>query len=475
MKVRFKDRVALVNTLVAAITTAGVFLLVYGVVFYTSYNHLDSDIQEEAATLFSSLHWSGDSLYTDLLPSREEKEHQHTDVNPAFFQVVNTSGEILYQSANLQLDLLPFDLSVKGKYVFNSQINSKRVRVSQYPLHNEQGAIIGHLCVGVSREESAIVLKNLKTTLLLTFPFVLLVLYLASSLAASTAISPVHQLIRVASQISDATIDQRLPLPGHKDEIYKLANTINDLLWRIESGLHREKQFTSDASHELRTPLAAIRGTLEVLIRKDREPSQYAEKIEQVIRQVDRIDQLLDQLLQLTRLEAGQVQVKKEDIQLFPLFLLQQEKWQPRLDEKRMQFHFDLPPDLCIHTDSGLLERILDNLIDNAIKYGNAGGQITCTWNPESGCLSIHDNGPGIPAEHLPKLFDRFYRTDQSRNARVKGTGLGLSIVKKLTTLLDIRIEVSSHEASGTTFCLFFPVCYCQYFPKKTLLEGMNQ
>ncbi|MBK7409318.1 MAG: hypothetical protein IPJ40_15490 [Saprospirales bacterium] len=161
-------------------------------------------------------------------------------------------------------------------------------------------------------------MKNLGATLLLTFPFVLLVLYLATSLAASTAISPVHQLIQVASGINDATIDQRLPLTEHQDEIYKLANTMNDLLWRIESGLQREKQFTADASHELRTPLAAIRGTLEVLIRKPRAHHQYSEKIQEVIRQVDRITQLLDQLLQLTRLEAGQVMVKKEDIHLFP-------------------------------------------------------------------------------------------------------------------------------------------------------------
>ncbi|MBK7409319.1 MAG: ATP-binding protein [Saprospirales bacterium] len=109
-----------------------------------------------------------------------------------------------------------------------------------------------------------------------------------------------------------------------------------------------------------------------------------------------------------------------------------------------------------------MLELILGNLIDNAIKYGHPKGRITCTWNPQSGCLSLSDDGPGIPQEHLPKLFDRFYRADASRNSRVTGTGLGLSIVKKITLLLDIRIEVQSREAGGATFCLFFPVYSCR-------------
>ncbi|MBK7409317.1 MAG: hypothetical protein IPJ40_15485 [Saprospirales bacterium] len=150
MKVRLKDRIALINTLAATVTTLLVFLLVYAVVYYTSYSHLDGDIREEATTLFNSLHWEGDSLFTDLLPQWENQEHQHTDVNPAFFQVVDKRGSVLYQSANLQLDLLPFDLSLTEVHVYNSLINKKRARVSQYPLHNDQNQVIGHLCVGVS-------------------------------------------------------------------------------------------------------------------------------------------------------------------------------------------------------------------------------------------------------------------------------------------------------------------------------------
>ena len=458
MKVHFKNRIALFNTTAAAVASLLVFILVYFVVFQTSYNHLDADIRQEADEVFRSLAWQEDSIHIDLLPEWEEQEHRQIEVNPTFLQVVEVGGRRLFHSANMLDDHLLFDTTVHHPTFFNSRINDQLVRVGQYPIRNKKKQTIGYLSIGVSRKESTLVLKNLRATLLISFPFLLVVLYLATSVAASQSIAPVNQLIRVASGINDTTIHHRLPLPAHKDEIYSLAATINELLSRIEGGMTREKQFTSDASHELRTPLAAIRGTLEVLIRKPRETEFYEEKVQKVIREVDRMDQLLDQLLQLARLEAGHILVEKEETGLYPFLTQLRDPWIPALEEKQMQLHISVPGDISVYTDPGLLDLILGNLVGNAIKYGNIGGNIHCTWDPDQSCLSVTDDGPGIPAEHIPKLFDRFYRTDESRNSRVKGTGLGLSIVKKLSDLIDIRIEVGSQLDQGATFCLFFPV-----------------
>ncbi|MBK7562085.1 MAG: HAMP domain-containing protein [Chitinophagaceae bacterium] len=123
-----------------------------------------------------------------------------------------------------------------------------------------------------------------------------IVLYIVIYFAASKAIAPVYQLIRAASGINDSNINTRLPLPPNQDELYQLAKTINELLNRIETSIQQQKQFTADASHEIRTPLSAIRGTLEVLLRKKRDPEQYEEKIKDVIGQTERLNQLLDQL-----------------------------------------------------------------------------------------------------------------------------------------------------------------------------------
>ncbi|MBK8491989.1 MAG: hypothetical protein IPL49_14160 [Saprospirales bacterium] len=457
MKVHFKNRIALFNTVAAAVASLLVFTLVYFVVFQTSYNHLDADIRQEADEVFRSIAWQEDSIHIDQLPEWEEQEHRQIEVNPTFLQVVEVGGRRLFHSANMLEDHLLFDTTVHHPTFFNSRINDQLVRVGQYPIRNKKKQTIGYLSIGVSRKESTSVLQNLRATLLISFPFLLVVLYLATSVAASQSIAPVNQLIRVASGINDTTIHHRLPLPAHKDEIYSLAATINELLSRIEGGMTREKQFTSDASHELRTPLAAIRGTLEVLIRKPRETEFYEEKVQKVIREVDRMDQLLDQLLQLARLEAGHILVEKEETSLYSFLTQLREPWIPALEEKQMQLNIHVSGDISVYTDPGLLDLILGNLVGNAIKYGNIGGTIHCTWDPDHSCLAVTDDGPGIPAEHIPKLFDRFYRTDESRNSRVKGTGLGLSIVKKLSDLIDIRIEVGSQPDQGATFCLFFP------------------
>ena len=457
MKLTFQNRIALFNTLAAAAATLLVFLVVYAVVYFTAYHHLDEDIRQEQEEIFSNLLWRGDSIVINRMPEWEEQEHQQVEVNPTFLQITDTQGNLRFRSANLQKDFFLFIPGLEKEAFLNSSLNGQRVRLGHFPIINATGKNTGQLVIGVSMEESAVVLNNLRITLLIAFPFLLLVLYLATSVAAAKGIAPVHQIIKTASGIGDANVHTRLPMPEHKDELFQLAATINALLNRIESRIKREKQFTADASHELRTPLAAIRGTLEVLARRPREPAHYEEKIAEVIREVDRMNRILGQLLQLSRLEAGQAAFSQEPVNLLRLVQELMPQWQPELGRKQIKVNTDIPPEAELTTDPSSLSLIADNLAANAIKYGRRQGRININWRPEERALSIADDGPGIAAEHLPFLFDRFYRADASRNSRIPGTGLGLSIVKKLADLQGIRIELSSSEGEGTTITLFFP------------------
>ncbi len=457
MKLRFRDRIALFNTLATAVATLLVFLAVYGVVYYSAFQHLDQDILNEQEEVAANLHWKGDSLIIYRMPEWEENEHQQVEVNPTFLQAVDINGQLVFRSANLQSEYFLFHPNLEQPRFLNSQINGKRIRLGQFPIRNEAGLILGQLTIGVSREESAIVLNNLRFTLLITFPLVLVVLYFATSLAAAKGIAPVQQLINAASGIDDSNIETRLPLPAHRDELYQLATTINELLGRIEAGMRREKQFTADASHELRTPLSAIRGTLEVLIRRQREPGHYEEKIRQVILEVDRMGQLLSQLLQLARLETRPGQFPLETVALAPLVKEALAQAGRAFPGKRFQVSVHIPSDAVAMADRSSLFIILDNLLNNAFKYSRPGGTLEISWDAEAPSLAIADQGPGIPPEHLPHLFDRFYRADASRNSSVPGAGLGLAIVKKLALLQQIRVEVHSTVEAGTTFRLFFP------------------
>lgn len=457
MKLSFRNRIALFTAMAAAATIGAVFLIVYGVVYFTAYDHLDDDLRQEREEVFSNLRWTGDSIIIAHMPEWEEKEHLQIEVNPTFLQVVDAGGRLLFRSANLQQDILLFNPNMSQDAYFNSRISDQRIRQGQFPIQNERGAVIGHLTVGVSREESAIVLHNLRNTLCIAFPLLLIILFLATALAASRSIAPVQQLIKAASGIGEANIDTQLPLPENKDEIYQLATTINELLQRVENSIQREKQFTADASHEMRTPLTAIRGTLEVLLRKRREPGQYEEKINRVIVEVDRLHGMLDQLLQLARLESGHIPVRHAPMMLAAFLHALANKWQPYLQEKNMALRLEIPPSATLDTDEALLNIILDNLLGNAIKYGHPGGHIDCIWQPEKAMLTIQDDGPGIPPEHIAHIFDRFYRADDSRSSGVRGAGLGLAIAKKLADLLSIRLAVNSRQEEGTAFTLGFP------------------
>jgi signal transduction histidine kinase len=294
-----------------------------------------------------------------------------------------------------------------------------------------------------------------------------MVQFIASSFAASKAIQPVHRLIKIAAGISDANIETRLVLPERKDELFELTKTINELLARIEISMLQQKQFTSDASHEIRTPLTAIRGTLEVLIRKQREPKFYEEKITDIIQQVDRLNNLLEQLLQLAHIESGVAVAKKETLFLFPIIASFQSKWQEAAREKKIALHLNVAKDISIVADKLFMELILDNLLSNSIKYGKENGNVYLHWNESLRTLSVKDDGIGISANDLSNIFNRFYRADESRSSVIKGNGLGLSIVKKLCELQKISLTVESTLHQGSTVTLNFP----HYSQRKVVMK----
>jgi len=449
-----KKRIALFNTTAVAITTALVFAVIYGVVNLSSYRHLDNDIYLEREDVLNAISWEGDKIVVHNMPEWEEAEHKNVEVNPTFIQIVDNRDSVLFKSVNLRSNNFLFDPDLSEENFFNIQISNQRLRLGQFPIINEAGKVIGQMTIGVSQKESYHVLNNLLVTLCIAFPLLLIVLYIVIYLAASRAIAPVHQLIKSASGINDANIQTRIPLPEHKDEIYQLTSAINELLSRIEKTIQQQKQFTSDASHEIRTPLSAIRGMLEVLLRKKRSPEQYEEKLKDVIGQTDRLNDLLDQLLQLARLESS-VKLGQHACVLNDAVERAIGKHSKQMAEKKMVVINNIPGDAAVKADEFCLDIILDNLAGNAVKYGDVMGQIIFSWNANSNTMKIENDGPGIPADQLPLIFNRFYRTDQSRSSATPGSGLGLAIVKRLTELQHMNISAQSQPGS-TIFSLSF-------------------
>lgn len=456
MKLHFKSRISFFNTIAAAITMLIVFAAVYAVVYISTYHYIDNNIIDEKNELFSELIANKETIVLSNNAEWEELEHNRAEADPVFLQIVNTDGMVIFHSQNLENDLLRYEDSLSSVRFFNTTLNNRKIRQGQFPILNKNGKIIGQLDIGVSQVDSIMILQSLRNTFFVTFPFMLIFFFIVTSLVASRSIRPVQELIKYAEKMNYNNINPQLPLPPHQDEIYQLTTTINALLKRIENGRNREKQITSDISHELWTPLTSIKGTLEVLIRKTREPKQYQEKIEHVIQEVDSMNHTLNQLLYLARLDSGNINIIKKPVNLNDITKIIKNRWSLKLKDKQMSFQIDIPDNTIVKTDLGLLEIILGNLIGNAIKYGNNNGRLICIWNSEQEVLSICDNGPGIPEKDLPHIFERYYRVYGATNSSVQGTGLGLYLVKKFTKIQGIEISVKSTTDTGTKFDLCF-------------------
>lgn len=451
----FKNRIAFNYIVSGSILIAIVFLFIYNIVKYSVNKHVNEEIQEELLKHLDDVSTDSNDTYLIQVDQWRAREHNSISVNPVFVQFYDNNKEVIDKSPNLKNSNLKL-FNDSNNIFIDTKLNDIPLRQIQTAIINK-GEVVGYLVVAMSLEDFEIVLI-LKNILLITFPLILILLFLIARFFAGRSIKPVRTIIDTSSQITKDNLQTRIPLPQNKDELYVLSKNINDLLNRIENAIDREKQFTSDASHELRTPLAVIKGTMEVLIRKPRNQQEYEEKILFCISEVDRLNHMVDQLLLLARFENQKQNVKQETIYLNALILDNLTRFSEKTENKKIKIVADFTEDFYVQSDNYLVSIIFSNLISNAIKYSNDNGKIELKLEKTSTDIifTIADNGVGISEQDLNKIFNSFYRSDVTNHPDIKGTGLGLSIVKRLCDLLKIKISVESKINEKTKFTLIF-------------------
>lgn len=276
---------------------------------------------------------------------------------------------------------------------------------------------------------------------------ILFLLFTISRIIAKNSTKPIRDIIKIANTITHTNLSARIPLPSHKDELYELSETINNLLNRIEYAVEREKSFTSYASHEFRTPLSVLKGTMEVLIRKPRSETEYKEKITACIKEVDKLSNMVEQLLILTRYEEGKSSLNYHNYSLENLIVNSISLYCDTILTKKLDVKTSVfPKDVSIYTDENSFSTILNNLISNAVKYSNDEGtiEIKTYQKYKQLIIEIKNTGNGISKEELEHVFEKFYRSYASEHTKIKGFGLGLPIVKRFCSLLNIEMEIES-------------------------------
>ena len=302
-------------------------------------------------------------------------------------------------------------------------------------------------------------LKDLRrTALLLTLTGAgILLLGLAGGWwIATRAIRPIDEISTTAVQIAAGDLSKRINASDTSSELGRLAGVLNSTFARLESAFEEQKQFTSDAAHELRTPVSVVLTQTQAALNRERSAAEYRETIESCQRAAQRMRRLIESLLELARLDAGQEQFKRMRFDLARTAEDCVQLLRPLADERHVKISTDLHALECTG-DPDRLAQVITNLLSNAIHYNRENGEVRLSAHSQSGSaiLSVSDTGEGISAEDLPHVFERFYRADKSRTAG--RTGLGLAISKAIVESHGGTLRVSSEKSKGSTFTVSLP------------------
>lgn len=451
---------------------AGVFALVlsgFGGLFYQILAvRLEASVNEEleqrAAGLRGYLRFpNGQPVLTYNLDDPEEAYFIRTTTR--FYQVHDaTSGQLLVQSRELELmglEMTPEQVKslLEGPRFLTVKTEQAPVQFYSYVARvgNEHVYLVQ---VGKSLAGTRMALRELLWTLLVVVPAGVFLAGLAGWWMARKALRPVDALTAAARQISISQLDRRLPLHGTGDELDRLADTFNQGFAQLEKAVEQMKQFTTSISHELRTPLTALRGEAEVTLLRARSPQDYRRVLASQLEEFDKLTHMINQLLTLARAEAGEIHLDVHRVNFSALLRSLAEQMEPVAAWKDVVLRVEGEDHVEVTGDAQWLERAILNLIDNAIKFTPAGGQVEVAVRREEAQarLDVRDTGVGISSEALPHIFERFYRVDPSRAKETDGAGLGLTLVRWIVEEHHGTIQVESKPGHGSCFTLRLPL-----------------
>jgi heavy metal sensor kinase len=315
------------------------------------------------------------------------------------------------------------------------------------------------ICRSVAEEQRT--LNGISTRYLKMLPFLIGLSSIWGWFMAGRAVRPVNSVAQAAQDISGSNLSIRIPSRGAGDELDHLIATFNGMMDRLGTSFEKIRQFSTDVSHELRTPLTVIRGQLEVALLTARSEEQYRDAMMAALEDVERLSHIVRALLLLSQSETGQLVLHKSELDLALMTRDLVEEFQISADEKRIHLTADLPDTCPMNADRIQLERLISNLLSNALKYTPDGGNVHVRLGREPGVepatihLIVEDTGVGIPAEHLQHIFDRFYKVPSADSE--KGLGLGLSFVAWIVKAHGGSIDVQSQVNEGARFTVTLP------------------
>jgi two-component system OmpR family sensor kinase len=381
-----------------------------------------------------------------------------------FVQITDLDGRVVARSGTLGTASLPNPPVLlarlrDGETVFWTVTDFGEEPVRMVSLPVAVGPKRYAVQVAMSLDDAHAVLR-VGRLLFLTMSVVILAgIGLTSVLLARKALRPIDRMVTRARHIGEANLAERLPHPGTRDEIGRLVETLNEMLGRLERSFVIQQRFTADASHELRSPLSRLRAELEVTLRRPRPVPEYEETLRSCLDEVQRVQGLIEELLELARIDARQEPESSQPITVSEIVGAAVSAVTPEAERRGILVVVEHPPEVSVNAAPVAAKVALANVLDNAVKFSPPAGEVRVAvlGGQKEVAIAVSDTGPGVSPEDVPRLFQRFYRGKASRATDVPGVGLGLAIAQALVERQGGRISVEASGEKGATFTIHLP------------------
>jgi len=377
-----------------------------------------------------------------------------------YVEVTNATGQIVAWSGNLAGQVL----TIPQQTVNDARTRSisftvvNQLRVAVVPLTAKKD--LGYAAVAEPLSVIDEGLRRLRRYFFAGVPLILLLASVGGYVLARKSLSPISLMDQQTRRIKADSLSSRLDVANKRDELGGLATTINDLLVRLENSFKQQQRFVADASHELRTPLAVLRGETEVALAQPRSIDEYKASLNLIKDEAEQLSRIVEDLFILARQPFDAPAIMKERISLDRIVGECARAAQVLAARKDLKLTVNANNPLSLIGDDELLQRMILNLLDNAVKYTPAGGEVSLDLAAHNGDarITVRDTGIGIPEKDQPHIFDRFYRVDKARSRAMGGAGLGLSIAYWIAEAHGGTISVESQPGRGSAFTVELPI-----------------
>jgi heavy metal sensor kinase len=444
-------------------------LVVFGVSVYLGLErYLDWTLQR---TLVAECRTIGTQLLSQMTVkdnawlATEINEAYAPEVNGRFIRVVRLGVGVIYVSASPKDGTfdpsripIPGDREKDGPRKLRFEAGN-RLLIQSMTLTTADGSRF-LVESGAPYNQIEVVLHGLLLTLAIYMPFIVSLAVAGGYWLMRRSLQPVDEITRRAEGITSTNLGERLPVIRTGDELERLSVSLNRMIERLDDAFQHINRFSADASHELRTPLTILQLELEGIAQNHHGDASLGDQIGSALEETHRMSRIVESLLAISRLDAGEVKMDLTRLDLGELAAATGDEMALIAEEKSIRVRIHTTPGVQVEGDRTRLQQVILNLIDNAIKYTQIGGkvEINVAVHGDAAVLEVSDNGPGIPAHALPHVFERFYRADKARSRASGGAGLGLSIVKAICAAHNAEVKVSSQEGRGTSFRVELPL-----------------